>query len=178
MKTQWIALLRGINMSGNEDVSMDQLTTALSDAGLEQPASCLLNGNIVFSSESDNEQIQDLIKDTIRKKFQLRPRVAVVPSSTFREVVADNPFEKESQNSPSNVHVLFLRKCPVRPNFQQMERFKTSDEMWSLTDFALYLFTPTEFKKSKLAVRLERLLGVSTIARSWSEISEILSLLD
>ena len=76
------------------------------------------------------------------------------------------------------MYIYFLRRSPVQPNFQQMERFKATDEQWVLTDLALYLSTPDEFRKSQLAVRAERLLGVRCLPRTWAEVSEIRSLFE
>jgi uncharacterized protein (DUF1697 family) len=176
MNTQWLALLRGINSGGQENVPMSELASVLEANGLDEVKTCLQNGNLVFSSSQNAQELQDSLKKILKEQFQLKPRIVLFQSDRFQEIVADNPFETESQAHPEHVKVLFLRKRPVRPNFQQIERFKESREKWSLTDHAFYLTTSGGF--SKLAVRAERLLGVSTITRNWAEVSEILRLFE
>ena len=175
MQTHWLALFRGINHGDTDDVPMERLKTALSEKGLEEVRWHGRVGNVAFSSASTSTELEEIIKKTIAAEFQVRPRVVLIEKESFQNIVEENPF---GDAPPENVHVYFLRRSPVQPNFQQMERFKATDEQWVLTDLALYLFTPDEFRKSQLAVRAERLLGVRCLPRTWAEVSEIRSLFE
>jgi uncharacterized protein (DUF1697 family) len=177
METQWLVLLRGVNSGERENLPMGEVPGVLEARGLEDVKTCLQNGNIVLTSSLDAEELKVCIVQILKESFQLRAKFSLVKATRFLEVLRENPFEAESYSNPDNVHVFFLRKRPVRPNFQQMERFKAIDERWSLTDFAFYLTTPGEFRESKLGVRAERLLGVSTTRRTWNDVTEISKLL-
>lgn len=175
MQTHWLALFRGINHGETDDVPMEKLETALSEKGLEGVRWHGRAGNVAFSSTTGSIELEELIKKTIAAEFQVRPRVVLVQKESFQNIVEENPFPDAP---PDSVHVYFLRRSPVQPNFQQMERFKATDEQWILTDLALYLSTPVEFRKSQLAVRAERLLGVRCLPRTWAEVSEIRQLFE
>lgn len=175
MQTHWLALFRGINHGETDDVPMEKLETALSEKGIEGVRWQGRVGNVAFSSENTSTELEETIKKTIAAEFQVRPRVILIEKDSFLNIVQENPFAE----APSeNVHVYFLRRSPVQPNFQQMERFKAADEQWVLTDLALYLSTPAEFRKSQLAVRAERLIGVRCLPRTWAEVSEIRTLFE
>ena len=178
MKKQWIALLRGITPPGRVHLPMSEIPAVFEANGLEDAKTCLENGNIVFSAREGPEQLQEHLKTVLKDNFQLRAKFCLIEATRYKTIVQENPFESATRNTPENVHVFFLRKRPVTPNFEQMERFKSPAEEWSLTDFALYLHTPNEFRLSQLGVRTERLLGVSTTRRTWSEVSHILDALD
>ena len=175
MQTQWLALFRGINHGETDDVPMEGLQTALSEKGLEKVRWHGRVGNVAFSSAHTSIELEEVIKKTIAAEFQVRPRVVLIEKDSFQKIVEENPF---GEAPPENVHIYFLRRSPVQPNFQQMERFKDSDEQWVLTDLALYISTPAEFRKSQLALRAERLIGVRCLPRTWAEVSEIRSLFE
>jgi len=163
-----IALLRGIELDDQERTS--NLLPLLTSQGLEDVQFEMPGQAFIFESEGEAEELGDRIKQILRKEFQVRPRVLVIDSARLTEVVEDNPFESAA---PDQIHILFLRRYPVRPNFQQMERFKGPKERWTLTDFAFYLHTPDQWRSSKLGVRAERLLGVTGIRRSLSQTNGI-----
>lgn len=170
-----MALFRGINQGDTDDVPMEELERVLSEKGLTKVRWRGRVGNVAFASDIDSTELEELFKKSIAAEFQVRPRLVLIEQASFQEIVQENPFE----SAPSdNVHVYFLRRSPVQPNFQQIERFKAPEEQWVLTDLALYLSTPTEFRKSQLAVRVERLLGVRCLPRTWTEISEIRELFE
>lgn len=171
MNTMWVALLRGADAN---NVAMPELEEALGQSGLREVHSVLDNGNLAFSSELARGELEEHILGILKSSFGVRKRPVILQAEQFREVVRENPFGDDSEG---NIFVLFLRKPSLRPDFQQMERFKGPKERWCLFDDALYLRTPGEFRRSKLGVRLERLLGVCTAPRSWCEVTEISKLL-
>ena len=48
--TRYIALLRGINISGKNKISMPELKAAFIDAGFDDVRTHLNSGNVIFSS--------------------------------------------------------------------------------------------------------------------------------
>lgn len=175
MNTIWVTLLKGIN---RENVAMEELESALRESGLQDIRSVLDSGNLVFSSTQPRDELEETVRDVLKARFGVATRPVILKASQFQAVLEENPLGEKCTQAPDNVHVLFLRKPALRPDFQQMERFKDSAEAWFLLDDALYLTTPGEFRKSQLAVRLERLLGVATAPRQWSEVLEIQQLVD
>ena len=58
--TRYIALLRGINISGKNKISMPELKAALIENGFSEVSTYLNSGNIIFSDdETDNKDIYD-----------------------------------------------------------------------------------------------------------------------
>lgn len=171
MKSKWLALFRGINSGEQDNVPMPELERALAESGLGEVRSWERSGNVVFSSELSSNELEAHLKKVIAATFQVRPRVIVIEETAFQEIVAENPFVAEAEHD--NVYVYFLRRSPLHPNFQQVERFKAPGEKWILTDLAFYLSTPGEFRSSQLAVRVERLLDIRCLSRTWAEVLEI-----
>ena len=63
-----IALLRGINISGKNKISMPELKTALSEKGFADVKTYLNSGNVIFSdNETDIVKLAERIRGVIIK---------------------------------------------------------------------------------------------------------------
>lgn len=77
--TRYIALLRGINISGKNKISMPELKAALIQKGFSEVSTYLNSGNIIFSdAEADTIVLADKIKTLIQEKFTLDIPVFVI----------------------------------------------------------------------------------------------------
>ena len=67
---RYAALLRGINQSGKNKISMSDLKKAFCDIGFSEVRTILNSGNVLFSAESDDKKEMSLqISDRIRQDF-------------------------------------------------------------------------------------------------------------
>ena len=63
---RYIALLRGINISGKNKISMSELKTALSEKGFADVKTYLNSGNVIFSDdETDAVKLAERIRTII-----------------------------------------------------------------------------------------------------------------
>lgn len=70
--SRYIALLRGINISGKNKISMSELKAALIEKGFSEVSTHLNSGNIIFSDvETDTIVLAEKIKTLIQDKFIL-----------------------------------------------------------------------------------------------------------
>ena len=85
--TRYIALLRGINISGKNKISMPELKAALIEKGFSEVSTYLNSGNIIFSDdEADTIVLADKIKTLIQEKFSLDVPVFVIAQSEFTTI--------------------------------------------------------------------------------------------
>ena len=69
---RYIALLRGVNISGKNKVSMAQLKQLFEDLDYKEVKTYLNSGNVIFSSdECDISKITSIIEEMIKKHFNL-----------------------------------------------------------------------------------------------------------
>jgi len=70
--TRYIALLRGINISGKNKISMLELKTALGEKGFADVKTYLNSGNVIFSDdETDVVKLAERISTIILETFHL-----------------------------------------------------------------------------------------------------------
>ena len=80
---RYIALLRGVNISGKNKISMPELKSALMAKGYEDVRTHLNSGNVIFSTDDTEEEIlAEKIRELIRTGFELDIPVFIILQET------------------------------------------------------------------------------------------------
>ncbi|MCH7565736.1 MAG: DUF1697 domain-containing protein [Gemmatimonadetes bacterium] len=174
--TTWIALLRGINVGGRNVLKMKELVVLLNEACCSEVKTYLQSGNAVFkSAESSAAALESRIEKALKEDRGVDVRVLVLGKEELRRAIASNPFP-QAVTDPKTLHLFFLSEPPHSPVIESLNSYKADSESFVLTDRVLYLHAPDGFGRSKLAARVERLLGVDATARNWRTVSRVLEM--
>jgi uncharacterized protein (DUF1697 family) len=170
----YIALLRGIG-GGIRSLQMKPLIKALEGIGLTDVRTYIATGNIVFSSRKKAPQIAKQIAACIQEEFGFESTTIVLRIEELERAAKGNPFP-QADKDPKSLHLFFLAQTPQDPKLDAMNDIKASDELFVLKKQVCYFYAPTGFGVSKLAPRIERLLGVPATARNWRTVTKVLEL--
>lgn len=162
-----IALLRGINVGGNNILPMADLRELLTGLGAKGVRTYIQSGNAAYQGAVGAEAISAAIE----AKFGFTPEVITLPFESFEAVRMNNPFP-EVEAEPKALHVFFL-SSPSLVEDHVLAADKGPEERFLLTERALYLHTPNLLSGSQLAPRLERRLGVTATGRNWRSVEKI-----
>ena len=89
---RYIALLRGINISGKNKIAMVELKEGFVELGFTDVATYLNSGNVVFSSDIDDKNmLSDNIKSMIKDRFDLDIPVFIILQEELKEVLDNAP---------------------------------------------------------------------------------------
>lgn len=89
---RYIALLRGINVSGKNKIAMSELKKNFAELGFADVATYLNSGNVIFSSTIDNEALlSKKIELMIKDSFKLDIPVFVVLQEDLKELLSNAP---------------------------------------------------------------------------------------
>lgn len=89
---KYIALLRGINVGGNNKVSMAELRECFEEAGFTQVSTYINSGNVFFeSSEKSDAKLVALCEEAIEKRFGFRVICAVISADEMKDSLAHAP---------------------------------------------------------------------------------------
>ena len=109
---KYIALLRGINVSGQKLIKMVELKDALKKESFSSVETYIQSGNIVFqSSESSTSSLAVSIKNIIKNSFGYDVPVLVLKQDVFHETISMNPFMNEEVDTKS-LYVGFMYDIP------------------------------------------------------------------
>ena len=175
MKT-WIALLRGINVTGQRKLLMKDLASALERGGLSSVRTYIQSGNVVFQCAGGSAPaLATRIGALVRKNSGFEPHVVVLSVRELAAAVTGNPFP-EAGSDHKALHLFFLSARPRRPDLEALTRLKRGREGFALEGKVFYLYTPHGFPQSALHDKVERHLGVHATARNWRTVNELLSM--
>lgn len=89
---KYVALLRGINVGGNNKVSMAELKVALTDAGFANVRTYINSGNVLFESEEDDViSLTELCEQAIESKFGFAVGCVVLPETSYKSQIDNAP---------------------------------------------------------------------------------------
>ena len=89
---RYIALLRGINISGKNKISMPELKSIFIKLGYADVITYLNSGNVLFSVNEYNEFIlANSIQAMIREQFDLDIPVIVISQETLKALLSKAP---------------------------------------------------------------------------------------
>lgn len=171
----WIALFRGINVGGNNILPMADLREDLEALGLHQVRTYIQSGNVVFEAAGAREEIREWIERSVQERHGFRPAVLLLSGKDLRSIAAANPFP-EAEADPKTLHVQFLAEPATEADLEGMARWRSENERFHLTEDALYFHAPDGIGRSKLAARMERLLGVAGTGRNFRTVAILLAM--
>jgi uncharacterized protein (DUF1697 family) len=183
-----VALLRGINVGGNNKLGMSELRRIVASLGHSDVATYIQSGNVVFTAHGDGAGESALaagIERSIAETLGLRPRVVVLSCDELARVVRDNPYPDAS--NARLLHAVFLARDPKDELVERMaaaERqaaAKGSRDSARVVGRTMYLHTPDGFGRSELAALLGRSGGpmapsTSATARNWATVTRLLEM--
>ncbi|WP_343208023.1 DUF1697 domain-containing protein [Anaerolentibacter hominis] len=89
---RYVALLRGINISGRKKITMAELKENLEDMEFENVVTYLNSGNVLFSCNvADEAEISRKIEEMIRDKFGLEIPVYVKDMEFINDILSHAP---------------------------------------------------------------------------------------
>ena len=174
----WVALLRGINVGGNNKLPMADLKSELQSQGYSHVQTYIQSGNLVFhSDENDAGAIARSIADLIEQRHEFRPHVLVLGEHEFLSTIKNNPYPV-TESAGKTLHFFFLSESVSDPDIVAMEAIRAESEEFELCGCVFYLLAPDGIGRSKLAARAEKLLGVVTTARNFRTVQKLQTMLE
>ncbi len=108
-KNIFVALLRGVNVGGNNMISMKALKESFEAIGFTEVSTYINSGNVIFKTkEADARKLERKIEQMLVKDFQLNSKVVVRSLAEMEKLVKSLPA---SWNHPDRwrYYVIFLR---------------------------------------------------------------------
>jgi len=162
-----IALLRGINVGGNNALPMKELVVILEDLGARHVRTYIQSGNAVFqATETNCSRISRDLATEIKRRHGFAPHLFFLDLEALDAAIANNPYS-EAEAVPGSLHLGFLASVPSSPDLVKLDGIRKASERFHLDDNLFYLHAPEGVGRSRLAASAEKLLGVPMTVRNW-----------
>jgi len=173
--TTYIALLRGINVGGNNILPMQELRRLLEDVGCSDVRTYIQSGNAVFRHRAAAAALTRQIRAAIASAKGFDPALLLLKRDALARAAKANPFP-EAESDPSKLHLFFLLERPKQPDLEAATQLAAKDERFDLKGTTFYLHAPSGIARSKLATKVDKCLGVAGTGRNWRTVQKLLAL--
>ncbi len=180
MKT-YIALLRGINVSGQKKIKMVDLKVMFESLGFKSVITYIQSGNVVFKSGKDDPiLIGDTIKQGILKTFGYEVPVLVLTHETLVSIDEENPFLKRIANGEieeKKMYFTLLSDPPDASAVRELTAAFFGEEEFVITNKVVYFFAAHGYGRTKLHNNFfEKKLKCSATTRNLKTVIKLLEL--
>ncbi len=177
--TKYIALLRGINVSGQKPIKMADLKSLFEDLKYKNVITYIQSGNVLFDSENSNsDTLANEIADKIKQQYGWDVPVISISSDYLKVVSENSPFINERNESTDRLYVTFLKD---EPNAELAEKFKAFDnkpDEFVLKGKVLYGFVPVSYGNTKFSNNfIENKLKTTATTRNWKTVLKLLEMI-
>jgi uncharacterized protein (DUF1697 family) len=175
--SKFIALLRGINVSGQKQIKMSDLKTLFEATGFQDVKTYIQSGNVIFSAkEKSKRKLGNKSSLAIKSKYGFDVRVIVITPDEIECVLKNNPFFKNKKDA-EKLYVIFLSENPLVENIKKLNAINYSPEEYVIDGRYIYLFVPNGYGKAKLNNNLfENKLKVFGTTRNWNTVNKLFGL--
>ncbi len=110
-ETQYVALLRGINVGGNNIIKMADLKACFEEMGFGEVATYIQSGNVLFSTlETDKPSLINRIEKGLSDRFAYNSRLVLITHAHLQRIVEEAPPGFGQQKETYRYDVIFLKE--------------------------------------------------------------------
>lgn len=171
----YISLLRGINVSGQKSIKMEDLREMYESLGYERVKSYIQSGNLIFDTvRNDPAGLEKTLEQSILDSFGFEVPVFVRNLFTMERILEDNPFTGNDSIDQDRLYVTFLSKKPDRKNIPELSNMDLGEEEYQIMDSHIYLHLPGGYARTKLSNNtFERKLKLQATTRNWKTVNKL-----
>ena len=178
MASEYLALLRGINVGGKNLVKMADLREAFESMGFGEVATYIASGNVLFEApRQKREELAGGIESKLTKRFDTELKVVLLTPAQLSGVVDGAP--RGFGGDEHRCDVVFVRKpLTVKKAFGALEFREGVDRAWEGTG-VLYL---SRLDAKATTSRLNKIASTpeykNMTIRNWNTTTKLLALME
>jgi uncharacterized protein (DUF1697 family) len=176
----YVALLRGINVGGNNIIPMSELKQCFEACGFGQVATYIQSGNVLF--EAGDEPVTGLtarIEQALTTRFSFQARIVLRSHAQLRAIVLDAPAGFGTRPDEYRYDVVFLREpLTAAQALKELVAREGVDQTFA-GDGVCYFTRLTSRASQSYLSRVVTLPSYQSMTiRNWNTTAKLLTLLD
>jgi uncharacterized protein (DUF1697 family) len=165
----YVALLRGINVGGNNIIKMAALAAAFEALGFRDVKTFIQSGNVVFDASEGKVALTKKIEAALDAAFGYAPSVVVLSSTDLGAVVKEAPRGFGDDPARYRHDVLFVKPpLTTRAALPEIEVAPGTDEVHAGTHALYFRRRIATASKSRLPKLVQRPIYKSLTIRNWN----------
>ena len=169
----YLAMLRGINVSGHKLIPMERLRASLAGQGFDAVRTYIQSGNIVFhAARQSSDGLAKRIAGNIVDDFGFSVPVLIRTAAEMAAVTQGNPFLPAAGLDESKLHVTFLADTAPAAAEKTLAALAAKTEQFRVFGREVYLYLPDGYGNTKLSnSAIEKKLSVPATTRNWKTVT-------
>jgi len=177
---KYVALLRGINVTGHHIIKMEDLRKYFESFQLKNVQTYIQSGNVVFdSSENNANTLTKKIESGLKKNLGYDVSVMLRTKTEMENVIENFPFKKLSEEKEKRVYIVFLSEEPVEEKKQVLLSCPSDVESYEMIGREVFILCEDKgYGKTKFNNGfIEKKLSLSATTRNWNTVNKILEMM-
>jgi uncharacterized protein (DUF1697 family) len=173
----YVALLRGINVGGNNKLLMKDLAALCGDCGCADVRTYIQSGNVVFGCKAAAaEKLAAKLSARILADFGLKVPVMLRSAAALAQVAESNPFLAEGADVDRQ-YVMFLADAPTKAQVAALDPERSPGDRFAVVGREIFLHLPNGGGRSKLtSAYFDSKLATISTARNWRTLLTLVDL--
>ena len=173
----YIALLRGINVSGQKLIKMAHLQAHFASAGAANVRTYIQSGNVVFEHRAPSSAaVRKKLERHLAGELGYAVSTIVKTAKEFATIAAANPFDTRLPEFGRRMYVCFFEKAPSPDAIQGILPLSSDNERLVVNGNAGYVYYAAGLGRAKLSgAVIEKKLGLATM-RNWNTVTALVNL--
>jgi uncharacterized protein (DUF1697 family) len=174
-----VALLRGINVGGNNSLPMDVLVTMFGDTGCREVQTYIQSGNVVFrASAALASRVPSAIAKAVERRFGFRAPIVMRTAAELAAVVQGNPFVRACAGVDEKaLHVMFLADRPSAGRLAALDPDRSPGDAFEVHGRETYLLCPNGVARTKLTNDyFDTTLATTSTMRNWRTVLKLVEM--
>lgn len=171
----YIAILRGINVSGQKLMAMKELQALFEKLGFQQVRTYIQSGNVLFDTEAkDKKALARQIEEKIAEQYPFRVPVIIRRAAELKAIAERHPF---LCSEADKLHITFLADKPQQGPIDQIAGQQYEPDQYHIDEEEVFLYCPQGYGRTKLNnTFFEKRLGVRATTRNLKTVKQLIGI--
>jgi len=170
----YIALLRGINVSGHKKFPKAEQLQMISNLGFQKAQVYIHTGNWIFSASEGVSEVKTKIENAILATYGWEIPVLVLKTSEVEQIFKACPFSEEIKEQS---YFTLLNSTPPKAYIDALIQLEYKNEEFHVTSNCIYIFYKNGAGAAKFTNNvIERKLKVSATSRNFRTMAKLINL--
>lgn len=176
----YLILLRGINVGGNNKVSMTELKKCLEELGFSNVITYIASGNVVLKSDESSSEVKARIEAMMPKRFKLDSKfikTLVLTLDQLQAIIDSKPPGFSEQSDKYRSDAIFLMDTAAAQAMLAFHPREGVDEVWPGEGVIYHQRLDALRTKSRLSKVMGSPVYKSMTIRSWGTTIKLLEIM-
>ncbi len=174
---QFVALLRGINVGGNNIIKMADLKSCFEGMGFTGVSTYIQSGNVIFSSvERDKAKLTRKIETVLSDRFSYKSQLVLVTYRELEAIVAGAPSGFGKFPGEYKYDVMFLREgLSASDLLRQIPLTEGVDQVWNGAGVIYFSRLGSKSSQSRMSKIITMPFYREITIRNWNTTTKLLN---